>query len=384
MFDPNDELVQSILARKRQGVLDTVKQNITDPSSDNAYKAGMLLFGGKPQDNNPQLDRLIKLNQAETGSPEFELKKAQTVANIGMVKDLQMKNLERQQLQDAANQGGGDSQLQDGSMPPISATATTPNIPSRRIAPSSTPSFLQGIGQPQNTEGDYESIQKPPLRKFVNGVWVTEPQGSEVKPTLAREAKESAAKERGVQSGTVDPLLGTATGAMRGAIGRFKAMAEANPLGAGRTAGVLNSLGGATGLNPNVKPYNGLKVEVATELAKIANPSGRGAQATIDQFAKLLPDDYSNWNEASNKIHDAMQNAFVRYHSYKFGTPPTAQDMAGFESQIQDILNTPPTKQATMNPQSKNIKSFNSPDEADKSGLPPGTVVMVGKREYQI
>lgn len=34
-----------------KGLFDRLKRNVTQPSGDNAYKAGMLLFGGKPQDD---------------------------------------------------------------------------------------------------------------------------------------------------------------------------------------------------------------------------------------------------------------------------------------------------------------------------------------------
>lgn len=162
-------------------------------------------------------------------------------------------------------------------------------------------------------------------------------------------AKEEEVKQRTQQAAQVEPLIGTTIGVLKGGVGRFKAMANANPAGAGRLAGPLNWLGGKTGSNPNVKPYEGLKVEIATELAKIANPSGRGAQATIDEFMKLLPDNFSTWDEAGNKIHDAAQNAFARYHGYKYGTS-VPYDPAKYEPYIQDILNAPASKEYSLNP----------------------------------
>lgn len=345
--------------------MDNLRQRIMARASISPLQGGVanaltVLGGGKPTDfQGENLQNLDALNKVETGSPEFEIQKAQTLANIGVMKDLQTKRLERQDLATAANEGDQSSG---------GATLVGPTVPKGYSPPNSQgPSFVQGVGTPTPSTpdaNDYETIQKPPVRKFnpQTGTWINEPQGAEVKPTLARETKEAAAKERGTQSGAVDPLLGTATGAMRGYIGRWKAMNVGNPAGAGRVGGLVNTFGGVTGTNANVKPAEGLKIEVATELAKIANPSGRGAQQTIDEFAKLLPDNFSNNAEAANKIHDVMQNAFLRYHSYKYGTPPTQQDVDKYESAIQDILNTPAAKQASMNG-SSNAKGFKVGDK---------------------
>lgn len=161
------------------------------------------------------------------------------------------------------------------------------------------------------------------------------------------------AEMRAEQATLVDPLIGTSVGVLKGGVGRFKQMAAENPFGAGRAAGLYNQyVGGPTGTSPSVSAYHGLRVEIATELAKIANPSGRGAQATVDEFMKLLPDDYSNWDEAANKIHDAAQNAFARYHAYKYGSMDGySPDL--YASQVQDILDAPASGQSSMNPLQK-------------------------------
>ncbi len=120
MYNSNDDLVQQILSRqeKKQGLLDTLKQNITNPSGDNAYKAGMLLFGGKPQESDPTSklanamalanykqglqdpnDAIIKQNQALTGTPDFKLKEAQIRANIDVQQALDIDKAKKAQAQ---------------------------------------------------------------------------------------------------------------------------------------------------------------------------------------------------------------------------------------------------------------------------------------------
>lgn len=71
MYDPNDEIMQRLAGRNRQGLFDRIKQNITNPSGDNAYKAGMLLFGQKPQDDsNDKLATQIALLNYKSQLPQ--------------------------------------------------------------------------------------------------------------------------------------------------------------------------------------------------------------------------------------------------------------------------------------------------------------------------
>lgn len=71
MYDPNDEIMQRLAGRNRQGLFDRIKQNITNPSGDNAYKAGMLLFGQKPQDDsNEKLATQIALLNYKSQLPQ--------------------------------------------------------------------------------------------------------------------------------------------------------------------------------------------------------------------------------------------------------------------------------------------------------------------------
>lgn len=88
MYSQDDELSQQILGRRQkpQGLFDRVKQNVTNPSGDNAYKAGMALFGGKTEeDGASRLANQMALMQFKQSlqDPEMEaLKKESTRALI--------------------------------------------------------------------------------------------------------------------------------------------------------------------------------------------------------------------------------------------------------------------------------------------------------------
>ena len=72
MYSQDDELMQAILNRgqKKQGILDRVKQNVTNPQADNVYKAGMTLFGGKQeQDGASRLADQMALMQFKSTLP---------------------------------------------------------------------------------------------------------------------------------------------------------------------------------------------------------------------------------------------------------------------------------------------------------------------------
>lgn len=72
MYDPNDELMQRLAGRNRQGLFDRVKENVLNPSGDNVYKAAMILAGQKPQDdsNEKLATQIALLNYKQGLKPE--------------------------------------------------------------------------------------------------------------------------------------------------------------------------------------------------------------------------------------------------------------------------------------------------------------------------
>lgn len=90
----------------------------------------------------------------------------------------------------------------------------------------------------------------------------------------------------------------------------FKSMKKVTG-SAGRLAGIANVAGGITGLNPEVKPFEGQKLEVAAALARIAMPGIRSERA-IKTFLKTLPNEFSTDEEAKNQIRNSINNAAAR------------------------------------------------------------------------
>lgn len=72
MYDPNDELMQRLAGRNRQGLFSRVKENVLNPSGDNVYKAAMILSGQKPQDdsNEKLATQIALLNYKQGLKPE--------------------------------------------------------------------------------------------------------------------------------------------------------------------------------------------------------------------------------------------------------------------------------------------------------------------------
>lgn len=91
--------------------------------------------------------------------------------------------------------------------------------------------------------------------------------------------------------------------------------------GQGRISGMLSKItGDLTGANPAVEPYEGQRKFVASALARIANPSGRGGTEMTKIFEDALPSAKSNWQEFASHITNAINDAFVKKSSVD-GTP---------------------------------------------------------------
>jgi len=114
---------------------------------------------------------------------------------------------------------------------------------------------------------------------------------------------------------------------LRTTMAAFKAMGETG--GTGRIGGMLNVVGGVTGLNPYTQAYKGQLVEAAAALAKLAAPSARIGQEIIAMFKQTLPSVVATTPEAINQIRFSLQNAFA-----------TALGRAGQEytSEIDDMI----------------------------------------------
>lgn len=126
--------------------------------------AGMLLFGGKPKESEPNsdLETLLKINQLETGSPEFKMKEAQTRADIELQKGLDLERAKKAQAQadyDAA------LQAESNHTQPIQQQLA-PSIPSGIQMPQAGPSMPTAM--PEKTGGVPKFItnQEPGKREY--------------------------------------------------------------------------------------------------------------------------------------------------------------------------------------------------------------------------
>lgn len=76
----------------------------------------------------------------------------------------------------------------------------------------------------------------------------------------------------------------------------------------GRLAGMVNFFTGALGINPEVQPFVGDKIETATGVAKIAAPSAKVGPDLIRMFGTTLPGRASTFEEARSQIINSISN----------------------------------------------------------------------------
>jgi len=128
------------------------------PLGTNLARLGAIIAGKTPQDDDSQIDTLIKMNQLQTGSPEFKMKEAQTRADIELQKGLDLEKAKKERAQadyDAAVQSEAGR-----------VGSTVPNIPSSNPMPVSGPSMTTAM--PEKTGGVPQYIQQigPSSREY--------------------------------------------------------------------------------------------------------------------------------------------------------------------------------------------------------------------------
>lgn len=140
----------------------------------------------------------------------------------------------------------------------------------------------------------------------------------------------------------------------------------------GRIAGLYNKLGGMTGINPEVNPFEGQKLETAAALARIAMPGIRSARA-IQQFYKTLPVMGSNEEEmigqVRNSYHNAMSNVYASY-----GETYTEEERKKMDKAVDEILSS----------EGYGAKSFKTEADAEKANLPKGTIIFIGGKKAKV
>lgn len=140
-----------------ENILQRLKRNVLNPNADNAYKAGMIAFGGKPlEQDTSALDNLIKYNQLQTGSPEFKMKEAQIRADIDLQKGLDLERAKKAQAQadyEAALVGENQGQSVSQNAPVSNIAPSGPAMPTAMPQKGNVPQYLQ-IAEPSTRVWD--------------------------------------------------------------------------------------------------------------------------------------------------------------------------------------------------------------------------------------
>lgn len=123
---------------------------------------------------------------------------------------------------------------------------------------------------------------------------------------LAQEQKKEAELKRNFQ--IADRKLTTVASTFKGMANLTQ---EQFRLPAGRIAGLVNATSRLTGKNPLVAAFNGLRVEAAVSLAKLAAPSARIGRHIMREFMKTLPTVFSTMDESSAQVQVSLQNAMA-------------------------------------------------------------------------
>ena len=210
---------------------------------------------------------------------------------------------------------------------PLSGAEKSPNL----LIPRSKEEALASIPQGDKPE-DYEV--KPVYGKVKGMPYIV---GYETKITgAASQAK--AKRQKNVED--IKFNVDSVTNLMVPMVKAFKSMRdttkEQTGLGAGRVAGAYNTIAGMAGLNPDIKSFEGQKLEVAAALARIAMPGIRSERA-IRTFMKTLPNEWSTDEEAEKQIRNSVNNAMARGYASRglpFGTK--AQEEA--KTMVDSIL----------------------------------------------
>jgi len=143
-----------------------------------------------------------------------------------------------------------------------------------------------------------------------------------------------------------------------------------------RASGIPKTVMGMSGANPELNRYSADRKAFSGLISKGGfGEAGMLTQQDIERVASILPNEYSTkeesdiaWEEVKNILGSARKRFEEKKNSYKQGA-------GAFSS-----MKTPSIPGAV----SSNQNSFNSPEEADSSGLPPGTKVTVNGRPYEI
>lgn len=358
---------QDILTRlKQRGSVNPIRKAIGN--------AMVTLGTGKPPDNQEDavIDQLIKYNQFETGSPEFKMKEAQTRADMNLQSALDIEDAKRQialkRAQEAGYVAGPSVETQESasSRPFLSGNLPQPSIPAiarPELSPignmpmnSKTPRFIQVPKSPAGEKYDPNigAMVKTPAEY-----------GYEIDPVFKQELENEGAlkKEEG--------KLQVKRSDFGKTVDSFRAISDQMP----RKYGLDRFKQGARNIYSRTMQeegdplastsatYEGAKNNLVVSIARLKDV-GNLSKSEQDAANALAPQDIDSPQVYETKMAylDALAGA----------TTP---------EEIKSLINSWATGQA---PPKLSNNQFSSPEEADASGLSPGTKVTVNGRPYEI
>lgn len=322
MYDPNDEIMQRLAGRNRQGLFSRVKENVLNPSGDNVYKAAMILAGQKPQDdsNEKLATQIALLNYKNQLNPELNaLKERDIESRIGL----------RDKIGTFAD---GTSDMPEG--------------------------FTMVNGRLQR-DPSYKRIPTPEERSVELNDEVAKNELTSMAKTLPKldQADQAANQLESLYGQAVQPKSVKNGDVLGGLMYRAGQMPK--------TASAL------VGANPELNRYSANRKAFSGLISKGGfGEAGMLTENDINRIASILPNEYSTKEESDiawKEIRSLLGSARKRFEEKK------SQYTGGFG---QNNGRTPSFI--------SNSTSFNSPEEADSSGLPPGTIVSVNGRKYEI
>jgi len=301
-------------------------------------KAGNILFTGKDESaeksDTSDLDLAIKYNQAMTGTPDFELKKARVMADVRGQEALELERAKRgmaQQDYRAALEREG--------------------------------------GAPQRGRKYDASL----------GAFVDEPEPASVKTLRLKE---------------LDSLAGTAENVRQqsGAVERATRSLPNVKTGLWHNArrGFLRLTGQDV---PELADWQGLKsILTNTQLDYSDRTKGAISDREMATFAKAVAnDDFATVMQMKHvlrayydKLHGGLESGMSAYEDMFNDDPRKYKSLQNLPAKDPNLFGDPRAAGAAGQGNTPNMPSFASPEEADASGLPAGTIVMVSGRRYEI
>lgn len=342
-------------------------------------------FAGKPANPDPLLSNLQgmqALNSIQTGTPEFELRKAQTLANMGVMKDLQTKQLEAEQVREAADKVGATDNAPSvapsgPTMPPNASMPTSgPRVPNGPIYNPQAPALVAGIGGSQgNTQPSTDTfdpnkpkfIQEPPTSEFDSRAManIKKPGKQIIDPNWQAQldVQKAAQQDMAIKKQEQGATIKSAINVLRVGVGKFKDLTAANQ-GAGRIAGAVGQVKGMLGMNAPATTWDSFTNSAATMLAAAASP--RTPTLLVQYFKNALGPQTQTNDEFMGRIGNLTNEQAARQSGYGGDWDQNAVDQI-----TQGVLNSPRTTSMNMGgngANSSSIPSFKTIEEADAKG----------------